>query len=911
MSITSRRLLNNKAPKRTLLKNPPARLDGNDGDEVYAITSGALRLYRKERNLWWFTDLKRSIESMSGIATASKLGSVKISTGLSITSDGILTADAGATALDDVAQGDAASTLETTTGNITLDSNAGSVTIDGHGGIVLQGTNTKTITMGDGSSNFYVFNQDSTPEIDITGNFTIDCSGNVIIDADGGTVTFSDGGSSLGTITSSGYSGTSAIATVATTVTITDNESTNENDLIPFIENEEATGSRGLESDGDFFYTPATGRVTATQFAGTVVTATQGTIDHDSLANFVTNEHINWVNASAGTIHATNYTNTVDMGDGFKIADADSNHDVTEGHYVKFITQQGTAGTGVITGDGGSGTPWVITLNAPDTNTVDMGDGFVIEDGDGTEVTVTENKEVKFIDTTGIDINWTDTSTGSDGDPFDLTFTLSGPLQDIAGLSVTNSNFIVGDGSNFVLENASTARTSLGLGTIATSNTGDFKEHDDVETVALGGTGASTFTDGGVLLGSGSSAITAMSVLADGEMIVGDGSGDPVAESGATLRTSIGVGPTAGNTSLVTVGTIGTGTWAATDVAVSHGGTGVSTLTDGGVLLGSGTSAITAMAVLSDGQMIVGDGSGDPVAESGATLRQSIGCDAGNGLDTDGSELIVDVSDFMANGSNNRILTAITADTINAEANLTFDGSSLTCTGALSTTGIIKTSSGSVSGSAGAPTLAFGDGDSGFFESGDDNINITIGGTVEWQISGTKIGGTETGSAFIVSAAGSAAAAVYSFNDDPDTGMYRTQADHIGFTTSGTKRVEIASDGGFYAYANIYATSDVVAYSSSDPVLKENKELIDNPLEKICKLGGYSFDWKESAKEHGNHLEGHDYGVMADEIADVLPELVQTRDNGIRAVKYDKLVPLLIEGIKELKQELNMIKGES
>ena len=61
-------------------------------------------------------------------------------------------------------------------------------------------------------------------------------------------------------------------------------------------------------------------------------------------------------------------------------------------------------------------------------------------------------------------------------------------------------------------------------------------------TVADGGTGASTFTDGGVLLGSGTSAITAMAVLSDGEMIVGDGTGDPVAESGATLRTSIGVG---------------------------------------------------------------------------------------------------------------------------------------------------------------------------------------------------------------------------------------------------------------------------------------------------------------------------------------------------------------------------------
>ena len=44
-----------------------------------------------------------------------------------------------------------------------------------------------------------------------------------------------------------------------------------------------------------------------------------------------------------------------------------------------------------------------------------MGDGFVIEDGDGTEVTITENKEVKFVEGGGIDINWTDTSTGSDG----------------------------------------------------------------------------------------------------------------------------------------------------------------------------------------------------------------------------------------------------------------------------------------------------------------------------------------------------------------------------------------------------------------------------------------------------------------------------------------------------------------
>ena len=84
-------------------------------------------------------------------------------------------------------------------------------------------------------------------------------------------------------------------------------------------------------------------------------------------------------------------------------------------------------------------------------------------------------------------------------------------------------------------------------------------------------------------------------------------------------------------TSFITsLGTIATGVWQGTDVGVAYGGTGASTLTDGGVLLGSGTNAITAMAVLTDGQMIVGNGSTDPGAESGATLRTSIGVGTGD-----------------------------------------------------------------------------------------------------------------------------------------------------------------------------------------------------------------------------------------------------------------------------------------
>jgi len=64
--------------------------------------------------------------------------------------------------------------------------------------------------------------------------------------------------------------GTATNATNAVHVSVADNESTNENDLIPFIEDASATGNVGLESDGDFHYNPSTGTVTATYFAGTV-----------------------------------------------------------------------------------------------------------------------------------------------------------------------------------------------------------------------------------------------------------------------------------------------------------------------------------------------------------------------------------------------------------------------------------------------------------------------------------------------------------------------------------------------------------------------------------------------------------------------------------------------------------------
>lgn len=66
--------------------------------------------------------------------------------------------------------------------------------------------------------------------------------------------------------------------------------------------------------------------------------------------------------------------------------------------------------------------------------------GFVLEDGDGTEVTIAGGQEVKFVEGGGIDIDWSDTSTGSDADPYDLTFTLNSDMRKSGNVDVYSGN---------------------------------------------------------------------------------------------------------------------------------------------------------------------------------------------------------------------------------------------------------------------------------------------------------------------------------------------------------------------------------------------------------------------------------------------------------------------------------------
>ena len=113
----------------------------------------------------------------------------------------------------------------------------------------------------------------------------------------------------------------------------------------------------------------------------------------------------------------------------------------------------------------------------------------------------------------------------------------------------------------------------------------------------------------------------------------------------------------------------------------------------------------------------------------------------------------------------------------------------------------------------------------------------------------------------------------------------------------------------------IRATGDITAFYTSDQSLKENVKNIENPLDKINQINGVTFDWTDDYIESqgGNDdyfMRKNDVGVIAQEVEKVLPEVIGTRANGTKAVKYDRIVALLIEGIKDLNKQVSDLKTE-
>ena len=105
---------------------------------------------------------------------------------------------------------------------------------------------------------------------------------------------------------------------------------------------------------------------------------------------------------------------------------------------------------------------------------------------------------------------------------------------------------------------------------------------------------------------------------------------------------------------------------------------------------------------------------------------------------------------------------------------------------------------------------------------------------------------------------------------------------------------------------SLNVTGDVVAYATSDERLKDNIQLISNPIEKINQLRGVEFDWKDGMPKAGQH----DYGVIAQDVLNVMPELVNQRQDGYYAVDYDKIIGLLIEVVKEQEKRIKELENK-
>lgn len=115
------------------------------------------------------------------------------------------------------------------------------------------------------------------------------------------------------------------------------------------------------------------------------------------------------------------------------------------------------------------------------------------------------------------------------------------------------------------------------------------------------------------------------------------------------------------------------------------------------------------------------------------------------------------------------------------------------------------------------------------------------------------------------------------------------------------------------------ATNQVIAYYS-DERLKDFEGKIPNALDKVMSLNGYYYTGNDRAKELGFEGDHRQVGVSAQEVMAIMPEVVQDapinnkseeENLDYKTVQYERLVPLLIEAIKELKQEINSLKGDN
>ena len=103
---------------------------------------------------------------------------------------------------------------------------------------------------------------------------------------------------------------------------------------------------------------------------------------------------------------------------------------------------------------------------------------------------------------------------------------------------------------------------------------------------------------------------------------------------------------------------------------------------------------------------------------------------------------------------------------------------------------------------------------------------------------------------------------------------------------------------------NLIAEEDIIAFSSSDKRLKDDITLIDEPLSKVMSLDAIEFNWNDNQSTY----TGHDVGLIAQQVEQVAPEIVETRKDGYKAIKYEKVNALLVGAIQEQQKKIEFLE---